>query len=139
MRSAQLLPWAGCWPSMRILLVEDNELNRDMLRRRLVRHGHVVESAADGAEAVAKALANPYDVVLMDIELPVLDGWQAIGRIKASPSHRMLPIIVLSGFALTETRDHAFRLGCVDFLTKPLDFAHLLESIARHTGLKATR
>jgi CheY-like chemotaxis protein len=124
---------------MRILLVEDNELNRDMLRRRLVRHSHVVESAADGAEAVAKALANPYDVVLMDIELPVLDGWQAIERIKASPSHSMLPIVVLSGFALTETRDRAFRLGCADFLTKPLDFAHLLESIARHTGLKATR
>lgn len=124
---------------MRILLVEDNDLNRDMLRRRLARHGHVVESAADGAEGVAKALASPFDVVLMDIELPVVDGWQAIEQIRASPSHRALPIIVLSGFALTETRDRAFRLGCVDFLTKPLDFGLLLDSLARHTGLKARR
>jgi|WetSurMetagenome_2_1015567.scaffolds.fasta_scaffold64737_2 CheY-like chemotaxis protein len=122
---------------MRILLVEDNDLNRDMLTRRLARHGHAVDTAADGAEGVAKALAKPFDLVLMDIELPVLDGWEAIERIKASPSHGHLPIIVLSGFALTEMRDRALRVGCADFLTKPLDFAVLLETMARHTGLKA--
>jgi CheY-like chemotaxis protein len=117
---------------MKILLIEDNDLNRDMLRRRLQRHSHEIVTAADGDEGVRMALSERFDVVLMDLELPVLDGWQAIDRIKASPHGANVPIIVISGFALSEVRDRVFGLGCVDFLTKPLDFALLLESLNRH-------
>jgi two-component system, cell cycle response regulator DivK len=113
---------------MKILLVEDNELNRDMLRRRLERHKHAVVTAEDGAQGVRLALDEPFDVVLMDLELPIVDGWEAIAQIKAA---REVPIVVLSGFALSETRQRAFEVGCADFLTKPLDFQHLLEVLSR--------
>jgi two-component system, cell cycle response regulator DivK len=117
---------------MKILLIEDNELNRDMLKRRLERHGHEIATAVDGQQGVDLATSQPFDAILMDLELPVLDGWQAIDRIKSSSIGRDVPIIVLSGYALAETRDRALSIGCTDFLTKPLDFAQLLEILARH-------
>jgi two-component system cell cycle response regulator DivK len=112
----------------RILLVEDNEMNRDMLSRRLERKGYTVEVAVDGAEAVDKANGLP-DLVLLDMSLPVLDGWTVAGRLKSTEATRRLPIIALTAHAMVGDREKAIAAGCDDYETKPIDFPRLLSKI----------
>jgi CheY-like chemotaxis protein len=112
-----------------ILLVEDNELNRDMLSRRLKRAGHEVILAVDGQEAVTKALGDKPDIVLMDLSLPVFDGWEATRRIRAGGGDR-LPIIALTAHAMVGERERALEAGCDDFDTKPVDLERLSAKIA---------
>jgi CheY-like chemotaxis protein len=113
----------------RILLVEDNEMNRDMLSRRLQRRGYEVIVATDGAEGVAKAQADAPDLILMDMSLPVLDGWEATRRLKAAPETRVIPVIALTAHAMSGDRDKAIEAGCDDFDTKPVEFDRLLTKI----------
>jgi two-component system, cell cycle response regulator DivK len=113
----------------RILLVEDNEMNRDMLSRRLVRSGHAVSIAIDGQEAIDKALAETPDVVLMDLSLPVIDGWEATRRLRADPATAGLRIIALTSHAMSGDREKALAAGCDDYDTKPLDLPRLLGKI----------
>ncbi len=110
----------------KILLVEDNELNRDMLSRRLRRRGHEIVIAIDGAEAVAIATAQPFDIVLMDMSLPEIDGWEATRRLKAQESTRHLPIIALTAHAMKGDKDKALEAGCDAYDTKPVDLKRLL-------------
>ena len=112
-----------------ILLVEDNELNRDMLSRRLKRAGHEVILAVDGQEAVTKALGDKPDIVLMDLSLPVFDGWEATRRIRAGGGST-LPIIALTAHAMVGERERALEAGCDDFDTKPVDLERLSAKIA---------
>lgn len=111
-----------------ILLVEDNELNRDMLSRRLVRAGHAVTLAVDGLEAVERAADTAPDLVLMDLSLPGIDGWEATRRIRAAGADR-LPIIALTAHAMVGEREKALAAGCDDFDTKPVDFPRLVAKI----------
>lgn len=120
----------------RILLVEDNELNRDMLSRRLLRAGHEVSMAMDGLQAVAQAREEHPDVILMDLSLPLLDGWDATRRIKADAATRAIPVIALSAHAMNGDRESALKAGCDDFDTKPVDLPRLLEKIT--TALEAS-
>ncbi len=112
-----------------ILLVEDNEMNRDMLSRRLERKGHTVAIAVDGQQGVDMALAGSYDLILMDMSLPVLDGWEATRRIKAVD--RAVPIIALTAHAMEGDEQRAREAGCDDYDTKPVDLARLLEKMER--------
>ena len=114
---------------MRILLVEDNEMNRDMLSRRLLRRGHDVLFAVDGQEAVDMAGTASPALILMDMGLPVMDGWEATRRIKADPRTRAIPVIALTAHAMAEDRDKALAAGCDDFDTKPVEIARLLAKI----------
>lgn len=118
----------------RILLVEDNELNRDMLSRRLLRAGHEVSMAVDGLQAVEQARAERPDVILMDLSLPLLDGWDATRRIKANADTQDIPVIALSAHAMNGDRESALQAGCDDFDTKPVDLPRLLEKIASALG-----
>ncbi|ESA32567.1 response regulator receiver protein [Leptolyngbya sp. Heron Island J] len=113
----------------RILLVEDNELNRDMLSRRLRRRGYDLAVAVDGAEAIAIASAQPFDLILMDMSLPVIDGWEATRRLKAQPHTQQVPIIALTAHAMRGDRDQALAAGCDDYDTKPIDLKRLLSKI----------
>ena len=113
----------------KILLVEDNEMNRDMLSRRLQRRNYEVIIATDGAEGVAKAQADAPDLILMDMSLPVLDGWEATRRLKAAPETRAIPIIALTAHAMSDDRDKAIEAGCDDFDTKPVEFDRLLTKV----------
>ena len=113
----------------KLLLVEDNELNRDMLSRRLIRKGYEVVIAVDGEEGVEKALADLPDLILMDMSLPILDGWQATRRLKAAPESRSIPIIALTAHAMSGDRGQAIAAGCDDYDTKPIEFARLLDKI----------
>lgn len=113
----------------RVLLVEDNELNRDMLSRRLLRRGFEVLLAMDGAEGVAMTRQEQPDIVLLDMSLPVIDGLEATRQLKADPATRGIPILALTAHALTEDRDRALAAGCDDFDTKPVDLARLLEKM----------
>jgi len=113
----------------RVLLVEDNEMNRDMLSRRLGKRGYEVEIALDGKQGVARALAGDIDVVLMDMNLPELDGWEATRQIRADPKGASLPIIALTAHAMSGDRDKAIEAGCNDYDTKPVDFDRLLAKI----------
>jgi two-component system cell cycle response regulator DivK len=113
----------------RILLVEDNELNRDMLARRLRRRGHDVLVAVDGSEGVARARADRPDIILMDMSLPVMDGWEATRRLKDAAETREIPIIALTAHALSTDREQALAAGCDDYDTKPVEFAGLLAKI----------
>ena len=113
----------------KILLVEDNEMNRDMLSRRLVRQGYEVVVAIDGGEAVSMAASEKPDVILMDMSLPVMDGWEATRRVKAAPATRAIPVIALTANALVEDREKALAAGCDDFDTKPVELPRLLEKI----------
>ena len=113
----------------KILLVEDNELNRDMLSRRLVRRGHEVAMAVDGAQALAAALSEAPALVLMDMSLPVIDGWEATRRLKADPALRDIPVIALTAHAMSGDRERALEAGCDDFDTKPIEFERLLAKI----------
>ena len=119
---------------VRILLVEDNEMNRDMLSRRLVRAGHEVVFAVDGQEAIDKALAEAPDVVLMDLSLPVIDGWEATRRLRADPATAGLRIIALTSHAMAGDREKALAAGCDDYDTKPLDLPRLLGKIGALVG-----
>lgn len=113
----------------KILLVEDNEMNRDMLSRRLVRNGFTVAIAVDGQQGVEMAASEKPDVILMDMSLPVMDGWEATRRIKADPATRGIPVIALTANALVEDRERAMAAGCDDFDTKPVELPRLLEKI----------
>lgn len=113
----------------RILLVEDNEMNRDMLSRRLERKGHGVLAATDGEQGIAMARTEAPDLILMDMSLPVLDGWEAARRLKADPETRAIPIVGLSAHAMAGDREKALEAGCNDYDTKPVDFSRLLEKI----------
>jgi two-component system, cell cycle response regulator DivK len=113
----------------RVLIVEDNELNRDMLSRRLTRRGYEVLLARDGAEGIAMATDTAPDIVLMDMSLPVLDGWEATRRLKGAPATRGIPIIALTAHAMTGDEARARAAGCDDFDTKPVDLERLLGKI----------
>ncbi len=118
----------------KLLLVEDNEMNRDMLSRRLTRNGHEVLVAADGAEGVAMAERELPDLVLMDMSLPVLDGWAATRALRASPVTRAIPVIALTAHAMSGDRGKALAAGCNDYDTKPVDLPRLLGKIAALLG-----
>jgi two-component system, cell cycle response regulator DivK len=115
----------------RILLVEDNEMNRDMLSRRLIRRGFEVIVAVDGQEGVALASRETPDIILMDMSLPVTDGWEATRLIRADGRTRGIPVIALTAHAMAGDRDRALAAGCDDYDTKPVDFERLLEKITR--------
>jgi CheY-like chemotaxis protein len=115
--------------SRTILLVEDNEMNRDMLTRRLARRGYTVLSAVDGAEGLAMAEREAPDLILMDMSLPEVDGWEATTRLKRSPSTRAIPVIALTAHAMASDRESALAAGCDDFDTKPVELPRLLEKI----------
>lgn len=115
----------------KILLVEDNEMNRDMLSRRLQRRGFEVIIAVDGAEGVSSALHHLPDLIIMDMSLPVLDGWESTRQIKASPSIRHIPVLALTAHAMAGERDKALAAGCDDYDTKPVEFVRLLEKIEK--------
>jgi CheY-like chemotaxis protein len=117
--------------SVRILLVEDNPENRDMLSRRLIRRGYQMQFAMDGAEAVRMAQAELPDLVLMDLSLPVMDGWEATSRLKADPATRAIPVIALTAHAMVGDRERAIAAGADDYDTKPVDLDRLLEKIVR--------
>ena len=117
-----------------ILLVEDNELNRDMLSRRLSRKGFDVQFAFDGQEAVEKAKALMPDLVLMDIGLPVIDGYDATRAIKSDDATKTIPVIALTAHAMAEDRKRCLDAGCDDFDTKPIDLSRLLEKIQTLLG-----
>lgn len=113
----------------RLLLVEDNEMNRDMLSRRLQRRGYEVILAVDGEEGVAKAKSEAPDLILMDMSLPVLDGWAATGQIRTTPETQSIPIIALTAHAMAGDREKALDAGCDEYETKPIDLPRLLEKI----------
>jgi len=113
----------------RILLVEDNEMNRDMLSRRLQRKGYSVLIAHDGEQGLAKACSEIPDLILMDISLPFIDGYEVTRRVKANPRTRHIPVIALTAHALLTDRDRALNAGCDDYDTKPVDFTRLTEKI----------
>ena len=114
---------------MKILLVEDNEMNRDMLSRRLVRNGFEVVIAVDGLEGVNLAASIQPDLILMDLSLPVIDGWEATRRVKANPATAKIPVIALTAHAMAQDKEKALTAGCDDFDTKPVELARLLEKI----------
>ena len=112
-----------------LLLVEDNELNRDMLSRRLARKGFGVVCALDGQEGVAKARELRPDLILMDMSLPVLDGWEATRELKADATTRTIPVIALTAHAMAEDEERAREAGCDDYDTKPIELDRLLGKI----------
>ena len=118
----------------KVLLVEDNEMNRDMLSRRLIRRGFEVLLAIDGEQGVATAQKELPDIILMDMSLPVLDGWEATRRIKAGDNTRTIPVIALTAHAMAGDRDKAMEAGCDDYDTKPIELTRLLEKIGRLIG-----
>ena len=113
----------------RILLVEDNEMNRDMLSRRLIRNGYEVFYAKDGQQGVNMALSERPDLILMDMSLPVLDGWEATRRLKANDATRRIPVIALTAHAMTGDREKAIEVGCDDYDTKPVEISRLVGKI----------
>ena len=117
-----------------ILIVEDNEMNRDMLSRRLQRREHEVLLAVDGKEGLEKIKSERPDIVLMDMGLPVLDGWEATTQAKADPEISNIPIIALTAHAMEHDRQKALECGADDFDTKPVDFKRLLEKIESNLG-----
>ncbi len=115
----------------KILLVEDNEMNRDMLSRRLKKRGYEVEIAMDGAEGVDKARSGSPDLILMDMSLPVKDGWTATRELKADPEMRATPVVALTAHAMAGDRDRALEAGCDAYETKPIELPRLLETIEK--------
>ena len=113
----------------KILLVEDNEMNRDMLSRRLQRKGYEVLIAVDGSEGVAVAQSQSPDLILMDMSLPVLDGWEATRQLKAGEATRGIPVMGLTAHAMAGDRERALEAGCDDYDTKPIEFPRLLGKI----------
>jgi CheY-like chemotaxis protein len=115
----------------RILLVEDNEMNRDMLSRRLTKRGHKVSMAVDGAQGVAIARADIPDLILMDMSLPVLSGWDATIELKSDEQTSSIPVLALTAHSMSGDRERAIAAGCDDFDTKPIDLPRLLEKIEK--------
>ena len=113
----------------RILLVEDNEMNRDMLSRRLIRKGYELEMAVDGRQGVEMARSGVYDLILMDMSLPEIDGWEATRQVRASQQIKRVPIIALTAHAMSGDRERAIDAGCDDYDTKPIDLPRLLGKI----------
>jgi two-component system cell cycle response regulator DivK len=113
----------------KILLVEDNDMSRDMLSRRLQRKGHELLLAGDGMQAILMAESEAPDLILLDMSLPVIDGWEAARRLKASPTTSSVPIIALTAHAMAGDRERALAAGCDEYDTKPVDFAQLLAKI----------
>ena len=118
----------------KILLVEDNEMNRDMLSRRLERRGYQVVIAVDGEQGVTMAQSEAPDLILMDMTLPVMDGWEAAHRLKGAPETQAIPIIALTAHAMVGDREKAIEAGCDDYDTKPVEFQRLLEKIEAILG-----
>jgi CheY-like chemotaxis protein len=118
----------------KILIVEDNEMNRDMLSRRLARRGYEVAVAVDGAEALVRARDEHPALILMDMSLPVIDGWEATRRLKADPETAAIPIIALTAHAMTSDRDKALEAGCDGYETKPVELPRLLELMEKLLG-----
>ena len=113
----------------KLLLVEDNEMNRDMLSRRLQRRGYEVVTATDGKEGIGLAASEAPDLILMDMSLPVVDGWEATRRLKADPDTNSIPVIALTAHAMSGDREKAIEAGCDDYDTKPVEFSRLLGKI----------
>lgn len=122
----------------KILLVEDNEMNRDMLSRRLVRKGYEVFIAVDGAEGVEMSISKEPDLILMDMSLPVLDGWQATTQIKANSETKNIPVIAMTAHAMAGDREKCLAAGCDEYDTKPVEFPRLLDKIKKLLSSKAT-
>jgi CheY-like chemotaxis protein len=118
----------------KILLVEDNEMNRDMLSRRLQKRGHEIVIAVDGAEGVKVAQAERPELILMDMSLPVMHGWDATRELKGSPETQGIPVIALTAHAMSGDREKALEAGCDEFETKPVELPRLLEKIERLLG-----
>jgi CheY-like chemotaxis protein len=118
----------------KILLVEDNEMNRDMLSRRLGRMGYDVTMALDGGQAVEMARASSFDLILMDMSLPILDGWEATRQLRASPATQSVPIIALTAHAMSGDRQKAIEAGCDDYDTKPVEITRLAAKIQALIG-----
>jgi two-component system cell cycle response regulator DivK len=116
---------------VRVLIVEDNEMNRDVLSRRLASRGYEVLLAPDGPRGLGLARTHDPDVILMDLGLPEIDGWECARRLKADAATRRIPIIALSAHAMVGDREKALEAGCDDFDTKPIDFAGLLQKMDR--------
>ena len=114
----------------RILLVEDNEMNRNMLSRRLIRHGYEVVIAVDGQQGTEMAISERPDLILMDMSLPVMDGWEATRRVKGNAVTRQIPVIALTAHAMAGDREKAMEVGCDDYDTKPVEWSRLLGKIA---------
>jgi two-component system cell cycle response regulator DivK len=117
-----------------ILIVEDNEMNRDMLSRRLKRRGFEILFATNGEEGIEQAHAQSPDLILMDMSLPIIDGWEATRQLKASQSTKKIPIIALTAHAMAGDRQRGLDAGCDDFETKPIELEQLLEKIERYLG-----
>lgn len=122
----------------KILLVEDNEMNRDMLSRRLLRYGHEVVIAADGQQGINMAVSEQPDLILMDMSLPVIDGWEATRRVRANDATRKIPVIALTAHAMSGDREKAMEAGCDDYDTKPVEITRLLGKMTALLG-SATR
>ena len=118
----------------KLLLVEDNEMNRDMLSRRLERRGYVVAIALDGQQGIDMARSEKPDLILMDMSLPVVDGWEATRQLKADDATKETPIIALTAHAMASDEEQAREAGCDDFDTKPVDFKRLLGKIEAFVG-----
>ena len=121
---------------IKVLLVEDNELNRDMLSRRLQRRGYEVLIATDGQEALTQAASQLPDVILMDMDLPVMNGWEATRKLRQDPAIRNIPVIALTAHALPADRERAMEAGCDAYQSKPVDFTDLLSKIEGFCGPK---
>lgn len=122
----------------RILLVEDNDMNRDMLSRRLGRKGFQVLMAIDGEQGVAMACSELPDLILMDMSLPILDGWEATRRLKSISETQAIPIIALTAHAMAGDREKCLKAGCDDYDTKPIEFPRLLGKIQAFLGNEVT-
>jgi CheY-like chemotaxis protein len=122
----------------KLLVVEDNEDSREGLSRHLRRKGYEVLTAADGQQAVGTAWADAPDLILMDMSLPVLDGWEATRRLKADPATRAIPVIALTAHAMAGDREKALEAGCDEYETKPVEFARLLDKVRALLGAGAT-
>jgi len=118
----------------KVLVVEDNEMNRDMLSRRLQRRGYEVVVSVDGEDGVNKARSEAPDIILMDMDLPVLDGWAATKMLKAAPETQTIPVIALTAHAMAGDREKALEAGCDDYDTKPVEFARLVEKMEKLLG-----
>lgn len=116
---------------MKILVVEDNELNADMLSQRLKRKGYEIIFAVDGEEAIKIAKQSLPNLIIMDMGLPILDGWEATRQLKADPKTKHIPVIALTAHSNDDDRDQALSVGCDEYATKPVDFTQLIEKIER--------
>jgi two-component system cell cycle response regulator DivK len=123
----------------RVLLIEDNEANRDMLSRRLARRGYQISIATDGRQGIAAAQAEQPDLILMDMNLPEIDGWEATRFLKSQPTTRHIPVIALTAHAMVSDRQRALEVGCDDYDTKPVELSRLLSKIAALIEREAQR